>query len=216
LIEYGTGISFAEPEDTKVFKPTVDTRIKSTTTDRRGDIPEYEGRFQIIGGTAGEIYMPEAKQTEAAFSSTGPLITKKITAGPEHSKRRSSYSYPTTPSFTSNNFDDETSSASVDDTLNQIPPKHTKQIKTLVFRVQIFASNKKLTNTQYIIKKYNILKQIFEYQINNMYRYSVGAFRTFPEALTYCQTVKNKGINDAFVVAYKNGIKIPIKEALKD
>ena len=217
LIEYGTGISFAEPEDTKIFKSADDTQIKSTSNDRRSDTPEYEGRFQIIGGTAGETYMPEAKQTEAAFSSTGPLITRKITSGPKHSKRRSRYSYPATPSFTrGNSNNEETTSESNEETSTQVTPQNTKQIKTLVFRVQILASNTKLPNTQQIINKYNILRQIFEYHINNLYRYSVGAFRTFPEASTYCQTIKNKGILDAFVVAYKNGIVIPIKEAFKN
>lgn len=215
LIEYGTGISFAEPEETKVFKPKVDTRIKPTTTDRRNGMPEYEGRFQVVGGTAGATYMPEAKQTEAAFKSTGPLITRKITVGPPHSKRRARYSYPVTPYFSSATSDDEGTSESNDET-SQVLPIPTKQIKTLVFRVQIFASSKKLTNVQYYINKYNISKRIFEFHINTIYRYSVGAFRTFPEASTYCRTVKNKGIQDAFVVAYKNGIKIPIKEALKN
>ena len=216
LIEYGSGISFAEPDETKVFKRDVDTRIRSTSTDRSGS-PEYEGRFQIIGGTAGETYMPDAKQTEAAFKSTGPLITRKISmGGSDHGKRRSRYSYPVSPNFSpGSSYDVETTSESNDET-SQILPIPTKQIKTLVFRVQIFASSKKITDAQYIINKHNISKQIFEYHINTIYRYSVGAFRTFPEASTYCQTVKNKGIRDAFVVAYKNGIKIPIKDALKN
>jgi len=214
LIEYGSGISFAEPNETKVFKPKVDTRIKATTTDRRSDMPEYEGRFQVVGGTAGATYMPDAKQTEAAFKSTGPLITRKISTGPAHSRKRSSYSYPATPNFSSGIDDEETSESN--DQTSQLLHIPTKQIKTLVFRVQIFASSKKNTNAQYIINKHNISKQLFEYHINTIYRYSIGAFRTFPEASTYCRTVKNKGIRDAFVVAYKNGIKIPIKEALKD
>ncbi len=218
LIEYGAGISFAEPEDTKIFKRDVDTRIKHTASGRTTGKPEYEGRFQIIGGTAGATYMPEAKQTEAAFSSTGPLITRKISDGTDHRRRRSSYSYPVTPNFSSGYYTDEETNeeTSKDEATTQELTIPAKQIKTLVFRVQVFASSKKMPNAQFIINKHNISKQIFEYHINTLYRYSVGAFRTFPEASTYCQIVKNKGIKDAFVVAYKNGIKIPIKEALKN
>ena len=216
LIEYGSGISFAEPDEKKIFKTTVDTRINTSSSKHAKGIPEYEGRFQVIGGTAGATYMPDAKQTEAAFSSTGPLITRKINIGSNHSNKRSSYSYPTTQSFSSGNSNDYETPDNKDKTSTQVTPITSRQqIETLVFRVQILASNEKINNAQSILSKHNISGQIFEYHINSIYRYSVGAFRSFSEALNYCQKVKNKGIRDAFVVAYKNGIKVSVKGVLK-
>jgi hypothetical protein len=43
---------------------------------------------------------------------------------------------------------------------------------------------------------------------NNMYKYLVGSYMDEKEALARLEKVKNKGIKDAFLVKYKDGIRI--------
>ena len=85
----------------------------------------------------------------------------------------------------------------------------------LVYRIQIMAKHQKRANMQQLANYYNITDQIFENYHDGWYRYSVGSFTNFNDASNYCRIIKNKGISDAFVVAYKNGVRIPLSEALK-
>jgi opacity protein-like surface antigen len=85
----------------------------------------------------------------------------------------------------------------------------------LVYRIQIMAKHQKRANMQQFANYYNITDNIFENYHDGWYRYSVGSFTNFNDASNYCKVIKNKGITDAFVVVYKNGVRIPLSEALK-
>ncbi len=85
----------------------------------------------------------------------------------------------------------------------------------LVYRIQIMAKHQKRANMQQFVNNYNITDQIFENYHDGWYRYSVGSFTNFNDASNYCRIIKNKGITDAFVVVYKDGVRIPLSEALK-
>ncbi len=80
------------------------------------------------------------------------------------------------------------------------------------YTVQIGASPKKLPAGYY--SKYNFKYDVNEMFIDNMYKYSVGRFSTLKEANNYQNEVRQKGLQ-SFVVAYNNGKKITIKEALE-
>lgn len=80
------------------------------------------------------------------------------------------------------------------------------------YTVQIGASPKKLPDGYY--DKYAFKYSVDEMFVDNMYKYSVGKFSTLKEANQYQNEVKQKGLQ-CFVVAYNNGSKITIKEALQ-
>ncbi len=80
------------------------------------------------------------------------------------------------------------------------------------YTVQIGASPKKLPAGYY--DKYSFKYSVDELYIDNMYKYSVGKFSTLKEANQYQNEVKQKGLQ-CFVVAYNNGARITIKEALQ-
>ena len=85
----------------------------------------------------------------------------------------------------------------------------------LVYRVQIMAKSSQLSNTNYLRNKYNLTDNILEVKQDGIYRYSVGSFQNYTLANEYCRTLKNKGINDAFVVVYNNGRRISLTSELK-
>lgn len=75
----------------------------------------------------------------------------------------------------------------------------------IIYKVQIKASSAKIKNDDPINSSIEGIEVSFE---NNMYKYLVGNYMDEKEALARLEKVKNKGIKDAFLVKYKDGIRI--------
>jgi N-acetylmuramoyl-L-alanine amidase len=79
----------------------------------------------------------------------------------------------------------------------------------VIFRIQLLASSKQLKE-----KSFKGLADIYEMPADGLYRYFAGQYSDYQEALGYLPTVKSTGFEDAFVVAFKNGEKVTVTEAL--
>lgn len=84
--------------------------------------------------------------------------------------------------------------------------------KSIVFKVQIAASSKKLATKSYNFKG---LKGISRTKSKSIYRYFYGKTINYDEALELKNNALEKGYKTAFIVAYKYGKKIAIRSALK-
>ncbi|MCX7954682.1 MAG: M15 family metallopeptidase [Bacteroidales bacterium] len=93
---------------------------------------------------------------------------------------------------------------------NNIKPK-SKYYGKIFFKVQILSSSYKLTGKENIFKN----EKVDYYFHDNLFKYVVGKFNTFEEAFFKLQDLKNKGFNDAFVVAFYKDIRINIKDAIE-
>ncbi len=83
--------------------------------------------------------------------------------------------------------------------------------KVLIFKVQIAASPSELSVNQ--IKNICCIEtNVYLTEENDWFKYSIGNFSSYQKAL---QLKKISGVNGAFIVAYKKGQKINIKEAIK-
>lgn len=82
----------------------------------------------------------------------------------------------------------------------------------LVFRVQVALSNHALKPNDPKLKG---LVDVFEYVHQKQFKYCAGQFSTEEEAISYRNQVRKAGYNDAFVVAFKGTLRIPIEEARK-
>ncbi|RSC93768.1 N-acetylmuramoyl-L-alanine amidase family protein [Tenacibaculum singaporense] len=95
------------------------------------------------------------------------------------------------------------------------PKKKTtkpKEVSTgVVFRVQIAASRKKLSTSSF--KGLENVESLF---IDNYYKYYYGNSPSLSGIKMVLPKVRSKGYKDAWVVAFKNGKRISIKEALKN
>ena len=83
------------------------------------------------------------------------------------------------------------------------------------FRVQIYAASRKISNPQGLFRNIQFENPIIENVANGLYRYSTGSFRTYSEAEAYAKRLQSRGIHDAFVVAYRNNIRIPVANEMK-
>lgn len=88
-----------------------------------------------------------------------------------------------------------------------VPP----EIPDIVFKVQIKSSSRPIDFNSHIFRG---IENIEEIRINNSYKYVVGNETDFDAAVELQNQIRNK-IPDAFVVAFKNGEKITVREAIQ-
>ena len=83
--------------------------------------------------------------------------------------------------------------------------------KELIFKVQVLSSEKPLESNS---PRFKGLKNVWEYKDNGLYKYTTGNIRDIPSASALQSELRKKGFNDAFVVAFQNGKRIPLRKAL--
>ena len=87
-----------------------------------------------------------------------------------------------------------------------------KLINGVVFKVQISASSRKLDTKPSNFKK---LSPISREQEGKLYKYFYGEENSYDSAKNKLEEAKSKGYNSAFIVAYKDGVKISVADAIK-
>jgi len=81
-----------------------------------------------------------------------------------------------------------------------------------IFKVQLSASSKKVELEPKNFKGLKNISMLFE---NNVYKYMYGETSDYNEVKKQLQEAKAKGYDSAFLIAFKNGKKMSIQEALK-
>ncbi|WMI67390.1 N-acetylmuramoyl-L-alanine amidase [Mangrovimonas sp. YM274] len=84
--------------------------------------------------------------------------------------------------------------------------------KDITFKVQIAASSKRLKLKAY---NFNGLEVSSVEQAGNVYKYFYGETSDYNEIQKFQEVAKQKGYSGSFIVAYKNGVRIDLSEALK-
>ncbi len=81
----------------------------------------------------------------------------------------------------------------------------------VVFKVQIKTSSQQLSPNDF-----NGLTNVDHYFVNGVYKYTIGNEKSPSGKIKQLkQLAKQKGYNDAFTVAFYNGVRIPVPEAVK-
>ena len=75
----------------------------------------------------------------------------------------------------------------------------------IVYKVQLESRSRKLDD---FTKHYKNLDNVDYYEHNGQYKYTAGFFYTKKDADEYCKKVKAAGYPNAFVVSFKNGIRL--------
>lgn len=78
------------------------------------------------------------------------------------------------------------------------------------FTVQFSTLNKKVPVTD---KAFKGIKDVEIYESNGIYRYVSGRFQTRSQAVMRQNEVRQLGFKDAFIIAFKNGVRVSVKEA---
>ena len=84
--------------------------------------------------------------------------------------------------------------------------------KTVVYSVQFASSDAPMNLKQ--IKFASVVDPDF-YEVNKVLKYTSGKFSSFKEATAHKNELREKGLTDCFVLAFQNGERISISEAIK-
>ena len=84
--------------------------------------------------------------------------------------------------------------------------------KEISFKVQILSSENPIESNSPYFKG---LKNVWEYKDSGLYKYTIGNKRDIQAASALQSEIRKKGFTDAFVVAFQNGKRIPVRKALK-
>lgn len=82
----------------------------------------------------------------------------------------------------------------------------------IIFKVQLSASLKKV---ELVPKNFKGLKNITVSQTNELYKYMYGETSNYEEGKKLLQEAKSKGYKTAYLIAFKDGKSISVKEAIK-
>jgi N-acetylmuramoyl-L-alanine amidase len=82
----------------------------------------------------------------------------------------------------------------------------------VVFKVQVVTSNKRIETKP---SNFNGLEGVEEQKGAGVYRYTVGNEPTLERAREVQKRCRDKGYDGAFIVAFKDGQRIDLQEALK-
>jgi hypothetical protein len=82
----------------------------------------------------------------------------------------------------------------------------------IIFKVQILALSTRLQKTS---QQFRSFKNISEYIHNGLYKYTIGNHKDLKSASALQSELRSKGFDGAFVVAFKNGIRITVRDAKK-
>lgn len=88
----------------------------------------------------------------------------------------------------------------------------TKSKEQVVFKVQILASSKQIPLQS---ANFNGLSTISKEPYKNLFRYMYGNTSSYKQAKLLKSNADLKGYTTSFIVAYKDGIRIPVQEAVK-
>lgn len=86
----------------------------------------------------------------------------------------------------------------------------SQEYKNVVFKVQI-AAGRKLDPKPYNFKGLDGVERARE---NGTYKYYIGNTSNYEEIQIFQQKAKKQGFKSAFIVAFKNGVKVPVENVL--
>ncbi len=99
----------------------------------------------------------------------------------------------------------------------KVSPEGERKIETkpgIIFKVQLMALKDKRLTPDMIRDQYDIRENVEETQRDGFYVYSSGNFKTYEDAMKHQTKIRQSGFPEAFVVAYREGKRVSLKEAL--
>lgn len=78
------------------------------------------------------------------------------------------------------------------------------------FRVQVIA-NQTAIDAKTLFRSEGVDREVMVEELEGMYKYTAGTFRTYEEAVSYKDRIENIGsVDGPFVVAYRDGKRVPV------
>lgn len=95
---------------------------------------------------------------------------------------------------------------------NPLPESKGDEQSSVVFKVQLFSSENDLPLDAECFKNLNGVQKYYN---DGLYKYTIGEVNSFDEAAKLKKQLRRDGFKDAFVIAFNNGERIKVNEAVK-
>ncbi|WP_439131669.1 N-acetylmuramoyl-L-alanine amidase family protein [Polaribacter sp.] len=95
---------------------------------------------------------------------------------------------------------------------DEINNEEANAIEIVEFKIQIASGKNKIPTKSYNFKGLNNVQRV---KVGSYYKYYFGVTSSYKDALKSLKIAKQKGYKSAFMVAFKNGEKISVKEVNK-
>lgn len=82
----------------------------------------------------------------------------------------------------------------------------------VVFKIQLMASS---TQIPLEASNFNGLEGVKEYEVDGLYKYTIGEVTDYKKAVSLQRTVREKAFPKAFIIAFQDDNRIPISEAME-
>ena len=82
----------------------------------------------------------------------------------------------------------------------------------VIYKIQLMASSKQIELKP---ESFNGLEGVSEYEVQGLYKYTVGEVMDYKKAVSLQRTVREKAFPNAFIIAFHSGERIPISRALE-
>lgn len=82
---------------------------------------------------------------------------------------------------------------------------------TIIYRVSVVAGTEPMASKQKLLA----FGEVLEYQEANFYKYAIGSEKSFDDAIQLRNRIKAQGYTTAYVVAFRNGERISLREAME-
>jgi N-acetylmuramoyl-L-alanine amidase len=80
------------------------------------------------------------------------------------------------------------------------------------YKIQLMASSKQI---ELLPANFNGLDEVKEYEVQGLYKYTVGEVTDYKKAVSLQRAVREKAFPGAFIIAFHQGKRIPISQALE-
>jgi hypothetical protein len=154
----------------------------------------------IMGAIAGFTSTPEMREDRTVKLQAAAIEDRQIPEPEEKNERATPEAKPKEGDSEEKKEPQKTVLAESDPIDNEI-----------IFKVQVLSSKNPIGPHS---PRFNGLKNVWEYQDGGLYKYTIGNLRDLQSASALQSESRNKGFGDAFVVAFKNGKRIPVRQAL--
>lgn len=203
-ISAGINYKFGVQKDEKGKQPERDIEKEEPEEEERQIAQTEKGNYERLPGEGPDVL---------DFPSNCKISEQRKTSGTQKQQRSQSSSASSDRSRT------DRSRASQSQQRGQADSNESSAAggfdEGVVFSVQILATSKPANISQFK-QKHNITRKVRERRSGGIYRYVAGQFRHFDDAVSFNNRMKSKGINDAFVVVFKDGRKIKLTRELKN
>lgn len=198
------------PDTDKVAEATVTATDEAQSAEVKADVED------INAADAKEVVAVAVLDKEQKNTQVAEELTRQEPGEQAEAAKKDNISSADKQALKTPNDETEIKEEASDQSKDKKPVAEVKEQQpeaiNIEFRVQILASAREISLSN---ENFNGLSTISKEPYKNLFRYMYGKTNSYEQAKMLKSNADLKGYTTSFIVAYKEGVRIPVKEAMK-